>query len=72
MMQVTIGGPNPGYVDGSFHLARFRSPQGLAFRPPSSLYVADTGNHTIRLVNNYYYQCIIKQSKDKWRAFRMT
>lgn len=41
-----------GFADGTETLARFDSPEGIAsdgFSPPS-LYVADTGNHVVRLV----------------------
>ena len=46
----TIGNGNAGFTDGSFETATFRKPQGLAF-DGANLYVADTGNHAIRLVN---------------------
>jgi DNA-binding beta-propeller fold protein YncE len=46
----TIGSGNAGFDDGNFDAATFRKPQGLAF-DGSFLYVADTGNHTIRRVN---------------------
>lgn len=41
-----------GFADGTGTLARFDSPEGIAsdgLQPPS-LYVADTGNHVVRLV----------------------
>lgn len=40
----------PGSADGTGTEARFRDPRGLAFSPDGSLYVADSGNHTIRQV----------------------
>ncbi|GAB4224649.1 MAG: thioredoxin-like domain-containing protein [Spirochaetales bacterium] len=47
-----VGGPEPGFEDGSFSQARFRSPQGLVFSPEgNTLYVADTGNHAIRKID---------------------
>jgi thiol-disulfide isomerase/thioredoxin len=48
-----VGSGNPGLEDGSFSTARFRDPQGLRFDPddPVLAYVADTGNHAIRLVD---------------------
>jgi sugar lactone lactonase YvrE len=44
------GGYQPGAVDGSGSAAGFRNPQGLAIDASDNLYVADTGNHTIRRV----------------------
>jgi sugar lactone lactonase YvrE len=37
-----------GLEDGPAASARFNDPQGLAFDPAGNLYIADTGNHTIR------------------------
>lgn len=45
------GGEDPGFVDGSFSAARFNDPQAFAFRSDGYLVVADTGNHSIRLVS---------------------
>lgn len=45
-----IGGPASGFVDGKFNVAKFNSPQGLALNG-DDLYIADTDNHAIRLVN---------------------
>ena len=45
-----IGNSKSGLVDGSFDVASFNSPQGLLF-DDNKLYVADTGNHAIRVVN---------------------
>ena len=45
-----IGGKQSGYRDGDSKQARFLSPQGLAFTR-KGLYVADTGNHTIRYID---------------------
>ena len=49
-LQHIIGGDEPGFIDGTFEDARFHSPQGVVFRCPSLLYVADTENHAIREV----------------------
>jgi sugar lactone lactonase YvrE len=43
-------GFNPGSADGTGPAARFRSPMGLTWDGAGALYVADTGNHTIRKV----------------------
>src|SRR5487761_2582361 len=39
---------NPGSADGTNSAARFRAPQGLALDENLNVYVADTGNSTIR------------------------
>jgi sugar lactone lactonase YvrE len=43
-------GPTPGHSDGTGASASFFSPEGLAFDAAGNLYVADTGNHTIRKI----------------------
>lgn len=45
-----IGGSTPGFVNGNSLNARFVRPQGLAFLD-ETLYVADTGNHSIRVID---------------------
>ena len=40
-----------GSADGPGAEARFNEPTGLALGPEGSLYVADTGNHTIRCIS---------------------
>ncbi|HEY9173910.1 MAG TPA: NHL repeat-containing protein [Verrucomicrobiae bacterium] len=39
-----------GAVDATGLAARFRSPMGVLFAPDGLLYVADTGNHTLRKI----------------------
>ena len=46
----TIGDGQPGLVDGRFGEARFSSPQGV-FLSGDRLFVADAGNHAVRLVD---------------------
>ncbi|MBD2079556.1 thioredoxin-like domain-containing protein [Leptolyngbya sp. FACHB-17] len=47
-----IGSGNSGLLDGEFDQAQFSAPQGMTFdRTNQLLYVADTGNHTIRCVD---------------------
>ncbi len=41
---------SPGLMDGHFAMARFRRPQGLTWAE-GKLYVADTGNHALRVVD---------------------
>jgi sugar lactone lactonase YvrE/thiol-disulfide isomerase/thioredoxin len=46
-----IGSGQPGFEDGPPDEASFRRPQGLALAGPDVLYVADTGNHSLRRVD---------------------
>ncbi len=43
---------NGGYADGVASTAVFNTPTGIAVDKYSNLYVADTGNNTIRLINH--------------------
>lgn len=45
-----VGTGTPGFENGDTHSARFLRPQGLAFLD-EILYVADTGNHSIRAID---------------------
>jgi len=45
-----VGTGKPAFQDGTFSTAGFNKPQGLALKG-SKLYVADTGNHSIRRVD---------------------
>lgn len=49
-MQRYAGSIEPGYVDGERLNARFHSIRGMCLSPEGDLFVADTGNHCIRLV----------------------
>jgi sugar lactone lactonase YvrE len=49
-IQQTIGSGTPALIDGAFQQAAFQQPQGLALRG-EQLYIADTENHAIRLVD---------------------
>lgn len=46
----SIGGVEPGFRDGMANDAAFNSPHGLAL-DGDRLYVADTGNHAIRMID---------------------
>ncbi|MFQ3620047.1 MAG: thioredoxin-like domain-containing protein [Spirochaetales bacterium] len=47
-----VGSGGAGFRDGSFQIAEFRNPQGMAVSPDgNTVYVADTGNHAIRKIN---------------------
>lgn len=49
--EVTVfAGSSSGSADGSATTAQFRDPLGIAIGPDGSVYVADTGNHTIRKI----------------------
>lgn len=43
--------PQPGLADGHGSVARFDSPRGLEAGSDGTVYVADTNNHLIRVVN---------------------
>lgn len=45
-----IGEKSPGFSDGSLESARFCLPRGLCLHE-NKLYVADTGNHAIRMID---------------------
>jgi DNA-binding beta-propeller fold protein YncE len=47
----TVAGSTPGDADGPAASARFNRPGGLALDPGGALYVADSGNHTIRRID---------------------
>ncbi|MEB3197168.1 MAG: NHL repeat-containing protein [Candidatus Sericytochromatia bacterium] len=47
----TLAGSTPGYADGAGDLAKFAWPHGLALAPDGTLYVADSGNHRIRVIS---------------------
>lgn len=44
------GSGQSGFMDGSYQEAKFNRPQGLALSG-NDLYVADTGNHSVRVIN---------------------
>ncbi|KAJ8898542.1 hypothetical protein PR048_003902 [Dryococelus australis] len=50
-IEAVVGGPEPGFADGSFSEAKFNSPQGLLFYKPHMILVADTLNHAIREID---------------------
>ena len=43
-------GSSSGHVDGPASIARFFEPEGIAIDASGNLYVADTGNHTVRKI----------------------
>jgi len=46
------GDGTPGLVDGAGNQARFNSPRGIAVDQQGNIYVADTGNAAVRLINS--------------------
>ncbi|MEZ4364832.1 MAG: SMP-30/gluconolactonase/LRE family protein [Kofleriaceae bacterium] len=47
-----LAGGTAGFADGAIYNARFRAPTGLYFdADEESLYVADTGNHVVRVID---------------------
>jgi len=50
-VQTLAGSPGePGSADGKGRAARFNTPRGVAGAPDGSVYVSDSGNHTIRRI----------------------
>ena len=49
-LEAVVGAGKAGLADGSFHVARFHRPHGLAFAG-DRLFVADTENHAVRQVD---------------------
>ncbi|MGQ9541959.1 MAG: thioredoxin-like domain-containing protein [Armatimonadota bacterium] len=49
-LKEVIGSGEESFKDGGFETAQFRHPQGMAY-DDKRLYVADTENHTIRLID---------------------
>jgi len=41
----------PGATDGTGSAARFKNPHGIAVDASGTLYIADSGNHTIRMIS---------------------
>jgi ABC-type branched-subunit amino acid transport system substrate-binding protein/sugar lactone lactonase YvrE len=50
MVSTLAGTGSPGYADGPIATAQFFSPVGLAVDAAGNVYVAETGNHRVRLV----------------------
>lgn len=46
-----IGSSKLGFKDGTIDEAQFNGPQGLVFYDENKIYVADTENHAVRLVD---------------------
>ncbi|MEX2540230.1 MAG: thioredoxin-like domain-containing protein [Trueperaceae bacterium] len=46
-----IGSGEAGFIDGAANEARFLRPRGMALSGGDTLYVADTGNHSIRRID---------------------
>jgi RHS repeat-associated protein len=46
------GDGSPGFVDGAGNQARFNSPRGVAVDQQGNIYVADTGNAAVRVINS--------------------
>jgi len=47
----TIGNGKEGFKDGSFEEAEFFKPQGMVYKDLEHIYVADLGNHALRVIN---------------------
>lgn len=51
IIEDVIGCGKQGFQDGSCNNAQFNLPQGVVWENPCFIYVADTGNHAVRLIN---------------------
>ncbi|NJL99448.1 MAG: hypothetical protein HC924_11915 [Synechococcaceae cyanobacterium SM2_3_2] len=49
-VETVAGSGQQGWRDGSKETAQFRSPEGITLDPEGNLYIADTGNHRIRMI----------------------
>jgi ABC-type branched-subunit amino acid transport system substrate-binding protein/sugar lactone lactonase YvrE len=50
LVSTLAGTGSPGYADGPVATAQFSSPVGLAVDAAGNVYVADSGNHCVRLI----------------------
>lgn len=48
----TVAGSGEGLLDGPAAQARFHTPSGIALAADGTLYIADTGNHAVRVLRN--------------------
>lgn len=46
------GSGKAGFIDGSLEEARFNKPAGIAVGSEGAIYIADSGNHAIRMIKN--------------------
>ncbi|MCL2456230.1 MAG: hypothetical protein FWD19_01620 [Defluviitaleaceae bacterium] len=53
-----IAGGEEGFRDGAVSVARFRAPSGIAVCENGIIYVADTGNHRIRKIQNGFVMTV--------------
>ncbi|MCU0849328.1 MAG: SMP-30/gluconolactonase/LRE family protein [Spirochaetes bacterium] len=52
VMVVTVAGTGaPGLVNGSSATAQFNSPDGVTIHPNGTIYIGDTGNNAIRMID---------------------
>ena len=54
-VQTAIGSKTPGYEDGYGTEALLRQPTGLAYDDKGNVYIADTGNNCIRMLDPHGY-----------------
>ena len=48
----TVAGGEPGFTDGPVAQARFKAPCGICIGSDGSVYIADTGNHSVRRIKD--------------------
>ena len=51
VVETTVGSGVAGFADGGFQEAQFNSPQGVNWKGDAVLFVADTENHAIRMID---------------------
>jgi len=61
-LNILAGTGIKGNADGSPLSAQFYAPSGIAMDTSGNLFVADSMNHTIRVITNVY-----KRKKDQWK-----
>lgn len=55
----TFAGSEPGFRDGPKEMAKFRMPAGIAVDAAGRVYVADSSNHRIRVIENGYVRTVV-------------
>ncbi len=59
-----LAGKEEGFNDGKTSKAQFRNPQGIAVDENGTIYVADTGNSAIRVIENGQVKTLVVCSDD--------
>jgi serine/threonine protein kinase/DNA-binding beta-propeller fold protein YncE len=65
-VRTLAGTGEPGFGDGQQRDAKFESPKGLAVAEDGSIYVADTGNHRVRRVQDGLVTTVAGRGTPGW------